>query len=329
MFLVCRVNIAPWACPDTEESTVLTKALTTTWMKTCSLRVPWIPFGKFILPLCQVSLIYVKAVRQHHWFRRLTLIRFIEQESSCFSQITEAHRAVLWSSHFWDATRRNVSFSESFRKSPWIGQTAESWMDEHYPSFMGWLPSDILGNAQMSHEKGRADNFWNSSEEHEGMLTWKRARHPLICAGFPLGHGSKLCSVLVGAGAGCPALWECKDCGVCMVLEGERLKYGLARTCWKDTAYWKTCFCPRLCRRLGRRTGCVGEEGAGDSRSSCSSSQAWSWWQSFPTNFFLPFSDFPGNPLQPLLLLLPAALGRHLRASLHRRAVPAAMPGRE
>lgn len=157
MFLVYRVNIAPWACPDTEESTVLTKVLTTTWMKTCSLRMPWIPFGKFILPLCQVSLIYVKAVRQHHWFRRLTLIRFIEQESSCFSQITEAHRAVLWSSHFWDATRRNVSFSESFRKSPWIGETAESWMDEHYPIFMGWLPSD---------------KFWQFGQCTN--VTWKR-----------------------------------------------------------------------------------------------------------------------------------------------------------
>lgn len=119
--------------------------------------MPWIPFGKFILPLCQVSLIYVKAVRQHHWFRRLTLIRFIEQESSCFSQITEAHRAVLWSSHFWDATRRNVSFSESFRKSPWIGETAESWMDEHYPIFMGWLPSD---------------KFWRFGQCTN--VTWKR-----------------------------------------------------------------------------------------------------------------------------------------------------------
>lgn len=28
---------------------------------------------------------------------------------------------------------------------------------------------------------------------------------------------------------------ECEDCGVCLVLEGERLKYDLARAGWSDT----------------------------------------------------------------------------------------------
>lgn len=36
------------------------------------------------------------------------------------------------------------------------------------------------------------------------------------------------------AGAGCPTRQECEDCGVCLVLEGERLKYGLARAGWSD-----------------------------------------------------------------------------------------------
>lgn len=92
----CMCGINTLACA----LVVLTEARITTWMKTCSLRMPWIPFGKFILPLCQLSLIYVKAVRQHHWFRRLTLIQFMERESSCFSQITEAYRRVPRGSRF-------------------------------------------------------------------------------------------------------------------------------------------------------------------------------------------------------------------------------------
>lgn len=147
-------------------------------------------------------------------------------------------------------------------------------------------------------------NFWISGEEHEGIFFYKGTQYPLICSRFSLEHISKLCYQLQEVRAGCPVLRECEDCGVCMVLEGERLKYGLARTCWKDTAYWKTCFCPRVCRRLERSTGHAGKEG--DSWGSCSSSQVWSWWQTFPNSFFLPISDFPVN--HPPLLLLPAAL---------------------
>lgn len=120
----------------------------------------------------------------------------------------------------------------------------------------------------------------------EKMLTWKKAHHPLTSARFPLECGHKLCSVWEGAGVGCPVLRECEDCGVCMVLEGERLRYGSVHASWKDTAYWKTCVCPRLCRGLGCSTGCVGEEGAvRDSRGSHPSSESWGWWQAFPTVF--------------------------------------------
>lgn len=120
----------------------------------------------------------------------------------------------------------------------------------------------------------------------EKVLTWKKAHCPLISAWFPLERGHKLCSLWEGTGVGCPMLRECEDCGVCMVLEGERLRYGSVHASWKDTAYWKTCVCPRLCRRLGCSMGRVGEEGAvRNSRGSHPSSASWGWWQTFPTVF--------------------------------------------
>lgn len=48
-------------------------------------------------------------------------------------------------------------------------------------------------------------------------------------------HGSKLRSMWEEAGAGRPVRQECEDCGVCSVLEGERLNDGLACAGWRHT----------------------------------------------------------------------------------------------
>lgn len=69
----------------------------------------------------------------------------------------------------------------------------------------------------------------------KNTITWERAQHPIMGVWFPPGRGSELCSVWEEAGAGCPMRQECEDCGVCLVLEGERLKYGLARAGWSHT----------------------------------------------------------------------------------------------
>lgn len=83
--------------------------------------MPWIPFEKFILPSCQLSLICAKAVRRHYWFRRLAhtihgigIILLISNKSSIRKS---AIRQLLLGS-WW--------------KDPWARQTGEHWTDGPY-----------------------------------------------------------------------------------------------------------------------------------------------------------------------------------------------------
>lgn len=83
--------------------------------------MPWIPFGKFILPLCQLSLIYAKAVRQHYWFRRLThtihgvgVILLLSNKRSIQKGVTRQ----LLSGSWW--------------KDPSARQTGEHWTNGLY-----------------------------------------------------------------------------------------------------------------------------------------------------------------------------------------------------
>lgn len=366
------ITILARALPDAEENTILIKAHLTTWMKTCSLRMPWIPFGKFILASCQLSLIFVKAVRLCHWFRRLTLIQFMEWESSCFSQITEVYRMVSQPGAFRVllGLKEGCAFSRELQEGSLGWANWRTWNWRTMPCFQratdfwhcakamciinmkkSWWPISkapvkrpgwkqerssipiILHTQTTEQEKAREQRCYRTSSPTPASNSvtalagqwsmapgyiwlnnecspppWEDAHleistNPLICMWFPLERGHELCSIREGAGAGRPMLWECEDCGVCMVLEGERLKYGLARADWEDTAYWKTCFCPRVCRR-DTAHGVWGEEGAiGDSQGGCSSSGAWRWQQPLLNTSFLPVSDFPRNGPQPLLQL--------------------------
>lgn len=111
--------------------------------------MPWIPFEKFILPLCQLSLICAKAVRQHYWFRRLAhtihgvgVILLISNKRSIEEGVI---RQLLL---------------ESWWKDPWARQMGEHRNDGPY--FSG--ETDFWHWARTMHKSNMRKNLQPTSE---------------------------------------------------------------------------------------------------------------------------------------------------------------------
>lgn len=146
---MCGITTLECALWDAEENIVLAKAHITAWIKTCSIRMPWMPFGKFILPLCQLSLIYAKAVRQHYWFKRLTRTIHGVGVILLFSHKRSIQKG---------ATRQLLLGSRW--KDPWAGQAGEHLTDG--PHFCG--ETDFWHCARAMHKSNMRENWQPTSE---------------------------------------------------------------------------------------------------------------------------------------------------------------------